>query len=174
MVAASDWAAHSCHKHLSVEYLDNWPTASWEVLDPNGPTVPNRFVFVSGFPQEIDPRHPKTWVFVSGIWAQWSYPKHQYRLFGCLARWINRSNKKMDIHREEMMNDQIPDPQLTWVFPKIVVPQNGRFIVENPIKMGDLGVPLFSETSISQFFTVVFVSLHFRWLVGNGIFEPSR
>ena len=34
-----------------------------------------------------------------------------------------------------------------WRFPKIGVPQNGWFILENPIKMDDLGEnPLFSET----------------------------
>ena len=38
---------------------------------------------------------------------------------------------------------------LNWVFPKIGVPQNGCIIMDNPIKMDDLGVPLFSETSNS-------------------------
>ena len=35
-----------------------------------------------------------------------------------------------------------------WMFPKIGVPENGWFIVGNPIKMDDLGVPLFLETPI--------------------------
>ena len=33
-----------------------------------------------------------------------------------------------------------------WVFPKIVVPPSGWFLMENLIKVDDLGVPLFLET----------------------------
>ena len=39
---------------------------------------------------------------------------------------------------------------IIWVFPKIGVPQNGWFIMKTPIKIDDLGVPLFLETPISQ------------------------
>ena len=52
-----------------------------------------------------------------------------------------------------------------WVFPKIGIPQNGWFIMENPINMDDLGIPLFLETPISYY--LLFKVLCFR--VGGSL-----
>ena len=61
-----------------------------------------------------------------------------------------------------------------WMFPNIVVPQNGWLIMEKLIKMDDLGVPLFLETPICiynihiiQYNYCVYPNIQLPWL-GRG------
>ena len=57
-------------------------------------------------------------------------------------------------------------PENGWVFPKIMVPQNGWLKMENPIKMDDLGVPLFLETPRWLEYD--------RFLLGPGLFSGAN
>ena len=46
-----------------------------------------------------------------------------------------------------------------WWFPKLGVPQNGWFLMENPIKLDDLGVPHFRKPpnrTVNNHFTGIF------------------
>ena len=65
-----------------------------------------------------------------------------------------------------------------WVFPKIGVPQNGWFMRENPIKMDDLGVPLFLETLIYHHYIIRIMTPRNRvnpeyFLAGGSTVNPE-
>ena len=75
------------------------------------------------------------------LFEGWEYSQPKYYGFGT----IKVKNFILKTFPTDWNIPQVP-PKYRWVFPKIVVPQNGWFIMENPIKMNDLGVPLFLET----------------------------
>ena len=62
------------------------------------------------------------------------------------------------------------------MFPKIVVPQMDGFIMENLIKIDDLGVPLFLETSIFVVFPweMVFDPTEFSFLKNIRLYNSFQ
>ena len=57
---------------------------------------------------------------------------------------------------------------MIWWFPKIVVPQNGWFIMENPIKMDDLRYPYFWKHQFSWRVTLVKLKTFPRTFQGDN------
>ena len=86
--------------------------------------------------------------------SRYIFPKKsvEYQTFGKVAKFYLLQNSRGQRKIQQGFQQKNRGEAITWaniwVFPKIVVPQNAWFIMENPIKVNDLGVPLLSETPI--------------------------
>ena len=78
--------------------------------------------------------------------AYFGVPNSRNSLWNSKCVMVKSRQKKMIGPNQP--NEGNPYFRSIWVFPKMGQPQNGWFIMENPIKMDDLGVPLFLETPI--------------------------
>ena len=90
---------------------------------------------------------------IASRWSQFWKVTQKWQFCGYRQRWRFFFNPRT--HWEVEVGNYGRDVTClstkTKVFPKIEVPQNGWFIMENPIKMDDLGVPLFLETPTNTF-----------------------
>ena len=101
---------------------------------------------------------PKSIVLEPPIWVReqmFSSPRFsalQFFWSSAEGRWASRSDIDWEgiLSQGQTLSPRVVQElsQLIWGFPGMGVPQNGRVIMENPIKVDDLGVPLFQETSI--------------------------